>query len=70
MYRISFNKILMYERIYHAKWSIHPLRPINSNPHPADPELSVTLIAKPYTDATGRDDYYRNASKIIKSYGQ
>ena len=42
------------------KWSNRPLRPINSNLLPADPELSVTLKATPYIATKGRDDYYRN----------
>jgi hypothetical protein len=50
------------------KWSNRPLRPINSNPLPADPEISITLTAKPYIATTSRDDYYGNTLKTIKSY--
>ena len=52
------------------KWSNRPLRPINSKPLPADPEISITLTAKPYIATTSRDDYYRNTLKTIKSYGR
>lgn len=52
------------------KWSNRPLRPINSNPLPADPELSITLTAKPYIATTSRYYYYRNRLKVIKVTGE
>lgn len=55
--RISFSKILLYEEYVMRKFSERPFRPINPNPFSADPELSITLTAKPYIATTRRNNY-------------